>query len=35
MNDFLALLGALGGFKAIEWIVTFFVPSTELFYRNT
>lgn len=25
MNDFLALLGALGGFKAIEWIVTFFV----------
>lgn len=25
MNDFLAVLGALGGFKAIEWIVTFFV----------
>ena len=25
MDDVLTLLGALGGFKAIEWIVTFFV----------
>lgn len=25
MENILALLGALGGFKAIEWIVTFFV----------
>lgn len=25
MNDFLAILGALGGFKAIEWLLTFLV----------
>ena len=25
MNDFLAVLGALGGFKVIEWGITFFV----------
>ena len=25
MEEFLAVLGALGGFKAIEWIVMFFV----------
>ena len=25
MEEFLAVLGALGGFKAIEWVVTFLV----------
>ena len=25
LNDLLALIGALGGFKAIEWVVTFLV----------